>query len=171
VNPTAPPGGSVNCSPNRHPNGIYPDPNNANVAYIAYSGYNAATPGTPGHLFRVTITNTGGTPSGATFTNLGVEGVTSSFPTPTNTGDLPVNDVAMNDANGVLYAATDYGVVIGTPAGGGTFSWGTTPGMPRFEITHLAMTPGQRDACRVCGSTRILYASTHSQGVWLMKLS
>src|SRR5205085_12264478 len=139
-------------------------PNNPDVAYISYSGYNAVTPGTPGHLFKVTITNTGGVPSGATFQNLGVEAGTATNPTPTGAGDLPVNDAVMNDATGDLYAATDFGVLKGTPSGGG-FTWATTSGMPKFEVSHLDMTPGQRDACRSCGSTRILFAGTHSQGV------
>ncbi len=171
ANPTAPPEGSVNCSPDRHPNGIYPDPSNPNVAYIAYSGFNGATPGTPGHVFRVTITNgISGTPTGATFTNLGVEGGTSAFPTSTNSGDLPINDIVMDDATGALYAASDFGVLKGTPGAGGSFGWTVTPGMPRQEITHLAIVPGQRDACRSC-SIRLIYAATHAQGVWLYKLS
>ena len=174
ANPTPPPGGSVNCSPTRHPNGIYPDPSDPNAAFIAYSGYNAATAGTPGHVFRVSVTTSVGVPVNATFGNLNVEnGGTNTNPTPTATGDLPANDVVMDDSTGALYVATDFGVVKGTSIGGGLWSWTTTSGMPKFEVAHLAMVPGQRDPCRVCAGTgiKVLYAATHSDGIWLMRLS
>ncbi|MFN2466854.1 MAG: WD40/YVTN/BNR-like repeat-containing protein [Gaiellaceae bacterium] len=163
-----PPAGAVNCSPGRHPNGIYADPNNPNVAYVVYSGYNAVTPGTPGHVFRITLANgPNGAPTNATFTNLNIEaGGTNTNPTPRGQGDLPVNDIVMNDRSGVLYAATDWGVLQGNPAGGGAYSWGTTIGMPKLAVAHLSLAPSQRDACRVCGRQSVLYAATHGQGIW-----
>jgi len=179
ANPTAPPPGAVNCSPTRHPNAIYPDanPNNAGVAYLAYSGYNAATPGTPGHVFRVALTrDVNGVPTAARFQNLAIEsGGTSSNPTPQSSGDLPVNDVVMDDGTKKLYAATDFGVLVGTASTSAfsttsTYTWGTTVGMPTYEVSHLAMTPSQRDACLVCGNGRVLYAATHSRGIWRMTL-
>lgn len=189
--PGPPPGGAVNCSPTRHPNGIYPDPLSPDAAYISYSGFNAATPSTPGHVFRIQLTrNAQGVPTNASFTNLLVEGGTP-FPTPTNNGDLPVNDVVADDASlftnptsgavrPVLYAATDFGVLKGQPAAAPApnqnqtiYNWTNTAGMPRFEVTHLAMIPGQRDACRsaLCAQgMRLMYAATHSQGVWVNRL-
>jgi hypothetical protein len=170
-----------NCSPDRFPAGIYPDPNNVNVAYVAYSGYNAATPNAPGHLFRVVLTrNAAGVPTNAAFINLNVEGGLNAYPNPNGAGDLPANDVAMDDLTRSLYVATDFGVLRGTPSSSSTttatYTWAVTPGMPRYEVVHLAMLGGQRDACRtdlssaapVCGHW--LIAATHSQGIWLNRL-
>src|SRR4029077_19920531 len=107
--------------------------------WITYSGYNAATPTLSGHVFNVLE---GGTALGSgLFTNLNVEGGTSAFPTPTNNGDLPVNDIVRNDATKQLYVATDFGVLRGDTDGQ---SWHVTPGLPRFEITHLEIQPSAR---------------------------
>jgi hypothetical protein len=154
-------------SPTRHPNAIYPDKNDPAVAYLAYSGYNALTPGTEGHVFKVTEGATDGT---GVFEDLNVESAPPG-PTPTNTGDLPVNDIVMDDATGSLYAATDFGVLKGTPSGGGSYSWSTTTGMPALEVSHLAIVPGQRNACRLADCPRLLYAATHARGIWQMKLN
>jgi hypothetical protein len=87
----------------------------------------------------------------------------------------------MDDVSCNLYAATDFGVLAGaasacptTPAT--TWTWSTTSGMPRYEVVHLALVGGQRDACRtdvpaaapVCGD--LLLAATHSQGIWVNHL-
>jgi hypothetical protein len=44
--------------------------------------------------------------------------------------------------------------------------------MPRYEVTHLELQPSNRVATCVgmkhC--PRVLYAATHSQGIWKMKL-
>jgi len=153
-------------SPTRFPSSIYVDPANANHAWISYSGYNHVTPATPGHVFSVM--NTGATGAG-TFTNLNVESGSSAFPTPTADGDLPVADVVRDDATHTLYVATDFGVLRGDNDGA---SWHVTDGMPRYEVMHLAIQPSSREpTCvghRHC--KRVLYAATHSQGIWKMKL-
>jgi hypothetical protein len=112
----------------------------------------------------------GSAPGSGTFNNLNVEAGTSSFPTPTGTGDLPINDVVRDDATKTLYAASDFGVLRGDNDGAG--GWHVTAGMPRYEVTHLELQPSSRVATCVgikhC--PRTLYAATHSQGIWKMNL-
>jgi hypothetical protein len=155
-------------SPTRFPSGIYVDPADTGHAWVTYSGYNAATPSTPGHVFDV---HEGGPALGSgTFTNLNVESGTSAFPTPTNDGDLPVSDVVRDDATSTLYVSTDFGVLRGDDDGTG--GWHVTAGMPRYEVMHLAIQPSSREPTCTGGGAckRILYAATHSQGIWKMNL-
>jgi hypothetical protein len=155
-------------SPTRFPSGIYPDPADPTHAWISYSGYNAVTPTTPGHLFDVH--EGGSTPGSGTFTNLNIESGASAFPTPTDDGDLPATDIVRDDATHTLYVGTDFGVLRGKKDG--TAGWHVTQGMPRFEITHLEIEPSSRVPTCVGMNhcPRILYAATHSQGIWRMKL-
>ncbi len=157
-------------SPTRFPSSIYPDPGNVKHAWITYSGYNATTPTIPGHVFDVLE---GGRALGSgLFTNLNVEAGTSAFPTPTGTGDLPVNDIVRDDATKQLYVATDFGVLRGDNDGKG--GWHVTPGLPRFEITHLEIEPSARvPTCVGLSGTAcptVIYAATHSQGMWRLDL-
>ncbi len=156
-------------SPTRYPSAITIDPADPGHAWISYSGYNAATPTTPGHVFDVS--ENGNAPGSGTFTNLNVESGTSAFPTPTNSGDLPVADIVRDDLTNTLYVATDFGVLAGRNDGLG--GWHVTRGMPRYEVTHLELQPSNRVATCVgikhC--PRVLYAATHSQGIWKMHLS
>ena len=112
------------------------------------------------------------TPGSGTFTNLNVETGTASFPTPTGTGDLPVNDIVRDDGRKNLYVATDFGVLLGN--GDGKGGWKVTPGLPRFEITHLEIQPSARVPTCVGLSRRdcptLIYAATHSQGMWRLDL-
>jgi hypothetical protein len=153
-------------SPSRFPSGIYVDPANVSHAWVSYSGYNATTP-VKGHVFEVTE----GTGLGSgTFTNLNVESGTAAFPTPTNDGDLPVSDVVRDDDNHQLYVSTDFGVLRGDNDGKG--GWHVTAGMPRYEVMHLEISPSSRVASCTTGKKckKVLYAATHSQGIWQMKL-
>ena len=156
-------------SPTRFPSSIYSDPSNVNHAWVTYSGYNAVTPTTPGHVFNV-IEGSG--PGSGTFTNLNVEAGTATFPTPTGTGDLPVNDIVRDDAKGMLYVATDFGVLRGDLDGTG--GWHVTKGLPRFEIMHLEIQPSARVPTCVGLSGKacptLIYAATHSQGMWKLPL-
>jgi hypothetical protein len=152
-------------SPTRFPSSIYPDLNDTGHAWVTYSGYNAATPTTPGHVFSVT--------ESGTFTNLNVESGTSAFPTPTNDGDLPVSDIVRDDQKGTLYVSTDFGVLEGKKDGKN--GWRVTTGMPRFEVMHLEIEPSARvPTCLLADKTKncpnVMYAATHSQGIWSMGL-
>ena len=125
-------------------------------------------PATPGHLFDV---KENGTAAGSgIFTNLNVESGTVNYPTPFSDGDLPVADVVRDDANKTLYAATDFGVLRGD--NDGTGGWHVTAGMPRYEVMHLELQPSSRApvcvGAKKCQPT--LFAATHSQGIWTMKL-
>jgi hypothetical protein len=157
-------------SPSRFPSSIYPDPDNVNRAFVTYSGYNAATPTTPGHVFDVR--EGGPAPGSGSFTNLQVERGTATFPTPTDNGDLPVNDIVRDDAKKKLYVATDFGVVRGNNDGRG--DWRVTKDLPRFEITHLEIQPSARVPTCVGLSKKdcsiVIYAATHSQGIWRLDL-
>ena len=153
-------------SPSRFPSGIYVDPADAGHAWVSYSGYNANTT-VKGHVFEVTE---GTGPNSGTFTNLNVESGTSAFPTPTNDGDLPVSDVVRDDDNHQLYVSTDFGVLRGD--NDGTGGWHVTDGMPRYEVMHLEISPSSRVASCTTGKKckKTLFAATHSQGIWTMKL-
>jgi hypothetical protein len=155
-------------SPTRFPSGIYVDPADTGHAWVSYSGYNAATPTTMGHVFEVE--ENGSAPGSGIFTNLNVEAGTSAFPTPTDDGDLPVSDVVRDDANHTLYVSTDFGVLRGD--NDGTGGWHVTAGMPRYEVMHLEIQPSSRvPVCTGSGACQhVLYAATHSQGIWKMTL-
>jgi hypothetical protein len=154
-------------SPSRFPSSIYPDPDNTGHAWVTYSGYNHVTPATPGHVFDVR--EGGAAPGSGVFTNLNVESGTTAFPTPDDSGDLPVSDVVRDDQNRQLYVSTDFGVLRGDQDGR---HWHVTKGMPRFEVMHLEIEPSSRvPTCvglKKCPN--LLYAATHSQGIWVMDL-
>jgi hypothetical protein len=156
-------------SPTRFPGGIYVDPANASHAWVSYSGYNAVTPTTPGHVFEVR--ENGSSPGSGIFTNLNVEAGSSTFPTPTDNGDLPVSDVVRDDDAQTLYVSTDFGVLRGD--NDGTGGWHVTAGMPRYEVMHLEVQPSSRVA--TCTDSKpkckkMLFAATHSRGIWTMDL-
>jgi hypothetical protein len=154
-------------SPTRFPSGITVDPANPGHAWISYSGYNAATPTTQGHVFDVSENGTA--PGSGTFTNLHVENGSSAYPTPLSDGDLPVSDIVRDDSTHTLYVGTDFGVLVGPNDGA---SWHTTSGMPRYEVMHLEIQPSSRVATCVGQKhcPRVLYAATHSQGMWSLNL-
>jgi hypothetical protein len=154
-------------SPTRYPSSIYVDPADPGHAWISYSGYNAVTPTTPGHVFSVH--ENGSAPGSGTFDNLNVEAGAQAFQTPFSDGDLPVSDVVRDDQKHILYVSTDFGVLQGLNDGA---SWHTTRGMPRYEVMHLEIQPSNRVPTCMGGGhcRRLLYAATHSQGIWRMRL-
>lgn len=130
--------------PNRFVSGIHIDPANPNRAWVSYSGFSATTPTLPGHVFEVTYDPLAGS---ATFVDVSHD-----------LGDIPVTDVARDDANGDLYAATDFGVF---RLVAGTTDWTqAAPGMPSVEVAGLTVVPAERR----------LYAATHGLGAWLLNL-
>ena len=98
-----------------------------------------------------------------------MEAGAQAYDTPLNDGDLPVSDVVRDDQTHTLYVGTDFGVLQGNNDGA---SWHVTRGMPRYEIMHLAIQPSSREPTCTGGHhcKRILYAATHSQGIWKMNL-
>jgi hypothetical protein len=48
-----------------------------------------------------------------------------------------------------------------------------TAGMPRYEVMHLEIQPSSRVPTCTSGGPckRVLYAATHSRGIWRMNLS
>ena len=83
------------ATPGRFVSGIAIDPQDPNHAWISYSGYGAYTPGTPQHVLEARFDPK---KQKATFTNRSHD-----------IGDQPITGIAHNDANGDLYAATDFG--------------------------------------------------------------
>jgi hypothetical protein len=130
--------------PNRFVSGIHIDPANPNRAWVAYSGFSATTPTAPGHVFEVTYNPLAGTAAWVDVSH--------------DIGDIPVTDVARDDENGDLYAATDFGVFRLVAA---TTDWTqAAPGMPQVEVAGLTIVPAERR----------LYAATHGLGAWLLNL-
>jgi hypothetical protein len=131
-------------APGRFVSSIYIDPKNGNHAWISYSGYNVNTATTPGHVFEVTFDPAAGTSTW----------VDRSY----DFGDIPVTDLVRDDANGDLYASTDFGVLRNAA---GTTTWTkAAPGMPNVEVAGLTIVPGKR----------ILYAATHGLSAWRLNI-
>jgi hypothetical protein len=132
-------------SPPRYPTSIYVDRTNPDHAWIAYSGYNAKTPDTPGHVFEVFYA-----PNASVFINR--DGQKNN-----GYGDIPANAIIVSN-RGTYYVATDYGVVVKEP---NSTVWKMAPaGLPNMDIADLVYVP-ERD---------VLYAVTHGQGAWLLKV-
>jgi hypothetical protein len=134
-------------SPPRFITDIYVDPANANHAWISYSGYNAKTPNTPGHVFEVFYA-----PNASTFINRDGTNRNNSY------GDIPANSIIVT-TRGTVYVATDYGVVVKEPNNDQIWKMAAA-GLPNMDVAHLIYVP-QGD---------FLYAATHGQGVWQLKV-
>jgi hypothetical protein len=132
------------ASPPRYPTAIHVDPNDSNHAWITYSGFNAKTPTTPGHVFEVRYV-----PGASTFTVLDGAGA-GAF------GDIPATSLAVTD-EGLLVVGTDYGAVTSTGDG----SWEEAgKGLPNVVVSDLVYVP----------SRDLVYAGTHGQGVWTLRV-
>lgn len=131
--------------PPRYPNDIFVDPKDPNHAWIVYSGYNAKTPATPGHVFEVRYV-----PGASTFTVLDGHKINGY-------GDIPAQSIVVTP-RGTIYVANDYGVVMKEPK---STVWKMSPaGLPNMLVTDLVYVP-EKDG---------LYAGTHGQGVWFLKV-
>jgi hypothetical protein len=134
-------------SPPRYPTDIFVDRSNPNHAWITYSGYNSKTPNTPGHVFEVTFDPTSGT---VAFNNIDGHKIYGY-------GDIPANSIIVTN-RGTIYVGNDYGVVVKEP---NSSVWKVAPaGLPNVDVADLIYLP-EKDA---------LYAATHGQGVWLLKV-
>ena len=136
--------------PPRYPTSIFVDPVNSNHAWITYSGFNAKTPGTPGHVFEVRYAlSAGGTPT-ATFTNLDGHKINGY-------GDIPASSIVVSPS-GTLYVGNDFGVVQkqrNSPV------WHlTAAGLPNVTVSDLVYVPERG----------VLYAGTHGQGIWQLRV-
>ncbi|MGN6242515.1 MAG: hypothetical protein ACTHQ3_02440 [Motilibacteraceae bacterium] len=124
--------------PARFVTSIVLDPDNPLHAWISYGGYSAYSPG--GHVFEVTLDDD---LKAATVVDLS-----------NDLGDIPVTALARS--NGVLFAATDYGVL--TLDGD---SWKVAgSGLPPVLTSDL-----------VVGADGSVYAATHGRGLWQLPVA
>lgn len=134
-------------TPGRFVTDIFVDPANSNHAWITYSGYNAKTPATPGHVFEVFYA-----PNGSVFINRDGKNRNNNF------GDIPANSIIVTN-RGTVYVGTDYGVVVREPNNDNIWKMAAA-GMPNIDVADLVYIP-QLD---------VLYAATHGQGAWELKV-
>jgi hypothetical protein len=131
--------------PPRFPTAIHVDPKDPNHAWITYSGFNTKTPTTPGHVFEVRYV-----PGASTFTRL--DGTQPSD----RMGDIPATSLAVT-SKGTLYIGTDYGVLVSKGDGEWRQAGDGLPNMPVSDLVYVA-------------EQRTLYAATHGQGVWSLRV-
>ncbi len=137
--------------PPRYPTSIFVDPKDPNHAWITYSGFNAKTPDTPGHVFELRyVPASGGNSASIIFENL--EGHKNHA-----YGDIPAQAIVVSD-KGTLYVANDFGVVRRRKNAPGWHD--TAPGLPNVTVADLVLVPERG----------VLYAGTHGQGVWQLKV-
>ena len=143
--------GFAASDPPRYPSAIFVDPNDANHAWITYSGFNAKTPATPGHVFELRFTPAdGANPATATFTSLDGHKI-NGF------GDIPASSIVVSE-NGWVYVGNDFGVVQKQK---NSDVWHmTAAGLPNVTVADLVLVPERG----------VLYAATHGQGVWQLKV-
>ena len=132
---------TAGATPARYPTAIHVDPQDPNHAWITFSGFNAKTPTTPGHVFEVKYS-----PNASTFEVL--DGTTF--------GDIPATSLAVTN-DGLIVVGTDYGAVSSTGDG----NWEEAgKGLPHTVVADLVYVP----------SRDLIYAGTHGQGVWTLRL-
>lgn len=124
--------------PARFVTSIVVDPKNPLHAWISYGGYSAYSPG--GHVFDVTVASD--------LKSAAVQDLSYDL------GDIPVTALARS--NGVLFAATDYGVLVLDGA-----SWKIAgDGLPTVLTSDL-----------VVGADGSVYAATHGRGLWQLPVA
>ena len=137
----------VTNDPPRYPTSIYVDPADSNHAWITYSGYSSKTPATPGHIFEVRYDPGSGS---ATFTNLDGHKINGY-------GDIPANSIVVSPS-GTIYVGNDYGVVQKQK---NSDVWHLpAAGLPNLNVPDLVYVPEKGT----------IYAATHGQGVWQLKV-
>jgi hypothetical protein len=143
------PDGDAGQTPHRFVTGIAVDPSNPNHAFISFSGYDAyatAAGTATGHVFEVTY-NPG--THDATWTDISHD-----------LGDQPITDVAFDPNTGDLYASTDFGVDVLSPASSDTTWQPASTGLPMVAVYGLTINPAKR----------VLYAATHGRSAWMLTL-
>jgi hypothetical protein len=143
------PDGDPDQTPHRFVSGIAVDPTNPNHAFVSFSGYDAyaTAAGTAvGHVFDVTY-NPG--THDATWTDISHD-----------LGDQPITDVAFDPNTGDLYASTDWGVDVLSPAISDTTWQPASTGLPMVAVYGLTVNPAKR----------VLYAATHGRSAWMLNL-
>jgi len=131
-------------SPGRFISTIVIDPQDSNRAWISYSGFSASTPAQPGHVFAVTYDPVAGT---ATWKDL-------SF----DLADIPITGLARDGVTQDLFASSDFGVY---QLQANEQTWRLAAlGMPNIEVAGLTLVE----------KARKLYAASHGQGAWLLRL-
>ena len=157
----------LSTSPTRFPSGIYVDPANASHAWVSYSGFNAATPTTPGHVFDVVRGHGAGL---GTFTNLNVEarhGDASrrrSARRPAGERHRPRRreERSTSPPTSASCAATTTARRLARHGGHAPLR-GHAPRDP--ALGRVPTCVGRKHSCE-----RLIYAATHSQGIWKMNL-
>lgn len=125
--------------PNRFVADFAPSESNPDETYVAYTGFETLTPRRPGHIFHTTD-------GGKTWENL-------TFDLP----DIAVNAIALDPADGTLYAGTDVGVF---ELHAGDHSWRVSRGIPTVAVVSLSLNR----------STGELLAGTHGRSAFVAKL-
>ena len=135
---------TAGATPARYPSAIYVDPDDPNHAWITFSGFTAKTPSTPGHVFEVRYV-----PGASTFTMLDGTGA-NAF------GDIPATSIVVAN-DGTIVVGTDYGAV----SSKGDGNWAEAgKGLPNIVVSDLVYVP----------SKEVVYAGTHGQGAWELRL-
>jgi hypothetical protein len=138
-------------APPRYPSAVFVDPADSNHAWITYSGFNAKTPATPGHVFEIRFTPASGSQAAtATFTLL--DGHKNN-----GYGDIPATSIIVTP-KGTIYVGNDFGVV--QKQKNSSVWHRTAAGLPNVTVADLVYVPEKG----------VLYAGTHGQGVWQLKV-
>ena len=137
--------------PPRYPTAIFVDPNDSNHAWITYSGFNAKTATTPGHVFEIRfVPASGAAPGTASFASLDGHQINGY-------GDIPASSIIVS-TSGTIYVGNDFGVVQKQK---NSSVWHlAAAGLPNVTVSDLVYVPERG----------VLYAATHGQGVWQLKV-
>ncbi|HEV2388078.1 MAG TPA: sialidase family protein [Candidatus Acidoferrales bacterium] len=135
------------------------DPHNANALYATFSGFSGFNGDNAGHVFQGALTP--GTTPVVVWTDIS-NGV-ACLPPSAALPNIPVNDLAVDpDVAGMLYAATDLGVIQGAlqPAGAGACWQPLGAGLPNVAVLSL----------KLHEASRTLVAGTHGRSAWALQL-
>ncbi|GAC1671738.1 MAG: hypothetical protein PVS2B2_03420 [Candidatus Acidiferrum sp.] len=137
---------------------IDPSDKTGGTAYVAYSGFSFVNSSfgvsdPTGHIFK-TING------GSSWTDVScsvVAPANCATPAATDLPNIPVNDIVVDpEVPGMLYAATDLGVYVGSCTATGC-TWSTLgTGLPHVAVFSL----------RLHEASRTLRAATHGRGAW-----